>query len=115
MELTSTNNQMKKVLRVAGAIPSVALYPITRNATFFVFMFILGITCGMFEIPDSNTTGPYPHLFTELFTELYILCALLAAMPQRVRRWIRGIVCAVLYAAAIADVWCFVRSFLAPT
>lgn len=109
MELTSTNNQMKKVLRVAGAIPSVALYPITRNATFFVFMFILGITCGMFEIPDSNTTGPYPHLFTELFTELYILCALLAAMPQRVRRWIRGIVCAVLYAAAIADVWCFVR------
>lgn len=111
MEPTSNNRRMnmKKILRGVATAAGFALYPIISNATFFIFMFVLGTACGLIETADYRDAKLYPHLFTELFTDLYLLCAMLAVVPRGVRCWLSGIVSGVLYAVALVDVWCFVR------
>ena len=84
-----------------------AFEPIRRNANFFTFMYILGILTAVVTLPRWGEL--YDNLYLELFFDLYIVCAVLALIPKKVRFCIRGVLYLILYAVAIADVYCFVN------
>lgn len=86
---------------------NLAFEPIHRNANFFAFMYILGVLTAIVTLPKKHEL--YDNLFLELFFDLYIVCLILAWIPKKVRFCIRGVLYFVLYAAAIADVYCFVN------
>ena len=91
--------------------------PLRRNTSFFVFMYVLGVVVSVVELPDKPDAKLYDNLWPELLLDLYVVCAMLALLPQRLRRWVRGVVCATAYVVAIADVFCFWKfgSALTPT
>ena len=91
--------------------------PLRRNTSFFVFMYVLGVVVSVVELPDKPDAKLYDNLWPELLLDLYVVCAVLALLPQHLRRWVRGVVCATAYVVAIADVFCFWKfgSALTPT
>ena len=93
------------------------LLPITRNAVFFVMMFILGTVCTYAVLPERRGAHVFEFWWQELFVDVYFVCALLAAIPEKVRRWVRLALYIIFYAIAIVDVYCFVKfdSTLTPT
>ncbi len=98
-------------------ICDIILKPLRRNANFFAFMYILGCVCAWATLPDTRNARLYDNLYLELFLDLYLLCAVLTVLPRKVMVWVRALLYAVLYAAAVADVYCFVKfeSTLTPT
>lgn len=94
-----------------------AFRPIELNAAFFVFMYVLGVVCSWVTDPHTRGFHYYELTYVELFLDLYVCCVVLAAIPRRVRLWVRRVLYVVLYATAIADVFCFVKfeSTLNPT
>src|SRR5574344_1519142 len=108
---------MKYISQLARLV-SWVFSPIRTNFCFFCFMYILGLTCALNEITlHVKGATPYPLSALELFFDLYIICVILAVIPQKIRKWIRSIVCVILYMAAIIDVFCYVKfeSTLTPT
>lgn len=93
------------------------LRPISRNATFFAFMYVLGVACAWLTLRSGRGVHVYENLYLELFLDLYMLCLVLLAIPHKVRRWVRVVLSVVLYAVAIVDVYCFTKfdSTLTPT
>lgn len=92
--------------------------PMSVNAAFFVFMFALGYLCTQTEIRlHLKGAKPYELSATELFFDLYLLCAVLALIPQKIRKWIRLLLAILLYIVALIDMFCYVRfeSTLTPT
>ena len=92
--------------------------PIQKNSAFFVFMFALGYLCTQTELmPHVKNAEPYELSVPELFFDLYIVCALLALIPQKVRRWVRGLLYVVFYGTGLVDMFCYVKfeSMLTPT
>jgi heptose-I-phosphate ethanolaminephosphotransferase len=92
--------------------------PVSVNAAFFVFMFVLGYFCTQTEIRlHLKGAKPYELSATELFFDLYLLCAVLALLPQKIRKWIRLLLAILLYIVALIDMFCYVRfeSTLTPT
>ena len=86
---------------------NLAFAPIRRNANFFAFMYILGVLTAIVTLPPKHEL--YENLYLELFFDLYSCCILLAIIPKKIRYWVRGILYFILYATAIADVYCFVN------
>ena len=86
---------------------SLAFEPIRRNANFFTFMYILGVLTAVVTL--FRWQNIYDNLFLELFFDLYIACVVLAFIPKKVRFWLRGALYVVLYAVAIADIYCFIN------
>lgn len=83
--------------------------PIRKNATFFVFMYVLGIVCVCTVEPAYEGLCAYNLAPLELFADVYVLCLLLALLPRVLRLWVRRIVYVIAYATAIIDVFCFVK------
>ncbi len=113
-----TNDILMKYISQLSKLLGWAFSPIRINFSFFSFMYILGLTCTLNETPlHLKGATPYPLSALELFFDLYIVCVVLAIIPNKIRRWVRGIVCVILYAAAIVDVFCYVKfeSTLTPT
>lgn len=105
---------MKRLLRILG----IFWRPVSVNAAFFVFMFVLGYFCTQTEIRlHLKGAKPYELSATELFFDLYLLCAVLALLPQKIRKWIRLLLAIFLYIVALIDMFCYVRfeSTLTPT
>lgn len=105
---------MKRLLRILG----IFWRPVSVNAAFFVFMFVLGYFCTQTEIRlHLKGAKPYELSATELFFDLYLLCAVLALIPQKIRKWIRLLLAILLYIVALIDMFCYVRfeSTLTPT
>lgn len=105
---------MKRLLRILG----IFWRPVSVNAAFFVFMFVLGYLCTQTEIRlHLKGAKPYELSATELFFDLYLLCAVLALLPQKIRKWIRLLLAILLYIVALIDMFCYVRfeSTLTPT
>lgn len=105
---------MKRLLRILG----IFWRPVSVNAAFFVFMFVLGYLCTQTEVRlHLKGAKPYELSATELFFDLYLLCAVLALIPQKIRLWVRLLFAVVLYAVALIDMFCYVRfeSTLTPT
>jgi heptose-I-phosphate ethanolaminephosphotransferase len=91
---------------------------VSVNAAFFVFMFALGYLCTQTEVRlHIKGAKPYELSATELFFDLYLLCAVLALLPQKIRKWIRLLLAILLYIVALIDMFCYVRfeSTLTPT
>lgn len=89
------------VERISAAI----LAPITGNKMFFVFMYLLGAVCVVFEVYDGSRAVA---LF-QLFSDLYLLCAALLLLPAGIRKYVRGTLCFVFYVLAVIDMACYVR------
>ena len=70
-------------------------------------MYILGVLCAW--VTTSSGDELYKNLYTELFVDVYVICVILALMPRRVRFWIRQLLYIILYATALADVYCHAR------
>ena len=105
---------MKRLLRILG----IFWRPVSVNAAFFVFMFALGYLCTQTEIRlHLKGAKPYELSATELFFDLYLLCAVLALLPQKIRKWIRLLLAILLYIVALIDMFCYVcfESTLTPT
>lgn len=86
---------------------NLAVEPIRRNANFFAFMYILGILCAVVTLAKNQEL--YDNLYLELFFDIYTVCIVLAFIPKKIRFWVRGVLYFILYATAIADVYCFVN------
>ena len=105
---------MEKLLRLL----SMLCRPVQYNAPFFVFMYALGYYCTQTEVRlHLRGAVPYALSAVELFFDLYLLCVVLAVIPCKVRRVVRGILAFVLYAVAFIDLFCYVHfeSTLTPT
>ena len=96
---------------------SKAFVPIKVNACFFIFMFLVGYTCCMLEVPKMKGAKPYPLTTIELFFDLYAVCLILSFIPRKIRNWIRSAMYVILYTVSIVDMYCFVKfkSTLTPT
>lgn len=90
-------------------ISDIITAPIRRNPTFFLFMYLLTLTAAACTVVVSAKQVLYPNAWAEIFFLLYALCAVLALLPKAVRRVVRGIIYAIAYPAAIADVYCYVK------
>ncbi|MBO4316276.1 MAG: sulfatase-like hydrolase/transferase [Prevotella sp.] len=103
-------NGLKKILEWVSL-------PIRLNATFFVFMYVLGVVCAYLTLPSTKDAHVYENLYLELFLDLYIVCTLLALLPQTICKWVRRFLYVILYLVATIDVYCFVKfdSTLTPT
>ncbi|MCR5077928.1 MAG: phosphoethanolamine transferase [Prevotella sp.] len=97
-----------KFLRSAVGLLSKVCLPIRANASFFFFMYLIGILVSYEELPANNPDATvYGNLWLELFLDLYIVCLLLTLIPMRIRRWIRAFLYFIAYATTIADVFCW--------
>ena len=98
-------------------ICDIIMKPLRRNVNFFMFMYLLGCVCAWATLPDTRNARLYDNLYLELFIDLYLLCILLTVLPRKVMLWVRALLYAVFYAAAVVDVYCFVKfeSTLTPT
>lgn len=105
---------MKRLLRILG----IFWRPVSVNAAFFVFMFVLGYFCTQTEIRlHLKGAKPYELSATELFFDLYLTCVILTVIPKKIRKWVRLLLAILLYAVALIDMFCYVRfeSTLTPT
>ncbi len=83
------------------------MLPLLKNGVFFFTMYVLGILCAYLTLPDNKGQEVYDNLWLELFLDVYFVCAVLAVIPAKVRRWVRLAVYVVLYVVALTDVFCF--------
>ena len=126
-----------KILQVIGRFFQAVFKPIEANAVTFVALYVLGVVSAWLTVPNTPSGKFYANTWLELFLDLYLLCAVLMLFPQPHqkernrakglrRAWLsvgglRGIVklllCIVLYAVALADVYCFEKygSSLSPS
>lgn len=105
---------MKRLLQILG----IFWRPVSVNAAFFVFMFVLGYLCTQTEIRlHLKGAKPYELSATELFFDLYLTCVILTVIPKKIRKWVRLLLAILLYAVALIDMFCYVRfeSTLTPT
>lgn len=98
MNIIHIINYLKKV-------PELCVLPIMRNATFFIFTFLLGLIC----IVSEPWNGSRFWSVFNLFSDLYIFCALLLFLPARLRRIVRTIAIILIYTVSVIDVALFVR------
>lgn len=107
---------MEKMQRIAGVL-AWPLLPLKRNALFSLFMYILGLVCSYAVVPDNGKSHVYAHAWSELFFDVYVLAVMLAAVPKRVRKWVRLVFYVAAYVMAIVDLYCYVKfdSTLTPT
>ncbi len=103
------------IMRITGKVFSAGLLPIRRNASFCVFMYLLGITSTYATLHPK--WKPYSLAWEELYFDIYLIAAVLAILPLKARRWVRGALYAVAYGIAVVDMYCFVKfdSTLNPT
>ena len=96
---------------------SLVLRPISVNAPFFVFIYVLGCVTAWATLPNARGAHLYDNLYLELFLDVYFLAVVLAVLPRKIRIWVRALIYTVLYLTAIIDVYCFVKfqSTLTPT
>lgn len=83
------------------------MLPLLKNGVFFFAMYALGILCAYLTLPDNKGQDVYDNLWLELFLDVYFACAVLTAIPAKVRRWVRLALYVVLYGVALTDVFCF--------
>lgn len=94
-------------MRFVRRISQLFMLPLLKNGVFFFAMYALGILCAYLTLPDNKGQDVYDNLWLELFLDIYFACAVLTAIPAKVRRWVRLALYVVLYGVALTDVFCF--------
>ena len=65
---------MGSLRNVINLLKKVGL-PLKANASFFFFMYLIGIIASYIELPSNDPDASvYGNLWLELFLDLYILC-----------------------------------------
>ncbi|MDD7317743.1 MAG: phosphoethanolamine transferase [Prevotella sp.] len=108
---------MLRILRVITRVLGAVTIPIRKNFVFFVMMYVLGAVCVYAVLPERRGARVFEFWWQELLVDVYLICALLAALPGKIRRWVRMVFGIVAYTVAVVDVYCFVKfdSTLTPT
>lgn len=94
-------------MRFVRRISQLFMLPLLKNGVFFFAMYALGILCAYLTLPNNKGQDVYDNLWLELFLDVYFACAVLTAIPAKVRRWVRLALYVVLYGVALTDVFCF--------
>lgn len=79
--------------------------PLSNNARFFCFMYLLGAVCIVFEPWNGSR---FWSLF-ELYLDLYIVCLFLYILPRKISKVVNFLLCLSLYTIAIVDMILYVR------
>ena len=99
-----------KFIKQAVCLLNKAYQPIKDNASFFFFMYLIGILLSYAELPANNPNAAvYGNLWLELFLDLYMICTILSLIPKKIRRWIRAFLYIIAYSTSIADLFCWVK------
>lgn len=89
------------LLKLLARLSRAVLRPIEANTVTFVALYVLGVVSAWLTVPHTPTGKLYENLYLELFADVYVLCVVLLL------RRLKLLVCVLLYAVAIADVYCF--------
>ena len=99
-----------KFIKYAVSLLNKAYQPIKDNASFFFFMYLIGILVSYAELPTNNPdTTVYSNLWLELFLDLYVICIILTLFPLKIRRWIRAFLYIIAYCTSLTDLFCWVK------
>ena len=99
-----------KFIKYAVSLLNKAYQPIKDNASFFFFMYLVGILVSYAELPINNPNATvYSNLWLELFLDLYIICIILTLFPLKIRRWIRAFLYIIAYCTSLIDLFCWVK------
>lgn len=99
-----------KFIKYAVSLLNKAYQPIKDNASFFFFMYLIGILVSYAELPANNPDAAvYSNLWLELFLDLYVICIILTLFPLKVRRWIRAFLYIIAYCTSLTDLFCWVK------
>ncbi len=92
---------MKRFNKILSAV----LRPIRENMLFFLFLYLLGILTMMVEVWALNFKIQRFNFLSWIF-DLYLLCFLLSILPNKIRKWIRILLCFILYFLSIINSFC---------
>ena len=99
-----------KFIKYAVSLLNKAYQPIRDNASFFFFMYLIGILVSYAELPTNNPDAAvYSNLWLELFLDLYVICIILTLFPLKIRRWIRAFLYIIAYCTSLTDLFCWVK------
>lgn len=99
-----------KFIKYAVSLLNKAYQPIKDNASFFFFMYLIGILVSYAELPTNNPDAAvYSNLWLELFLDLYVICIILTLFPLKIRRWIRAFFYIIAYCTSLTDLFCWVK------
>lgn len=99
-----------KFIKYAVSLLNKAYQPIKDNASFFFFMYLIGILVSYAELPTNNPNAAvYSNLWLELFLDLYVICIILTLFPLKIRRWIRVFLYIIAYGTSLTDLFCWVK------
>jgi len=99
-----------KFIKYAVSLLNKAYQPIKDNASFFFFMYLIGILVSYAELPTNNPDAAvYSNLWLELFLDLYVICIILTLFPLKIRRWIRAFLYIIAYCTSLTDLFCWVK------
>ena len=99
-----------KFIKYAVSLLNKAYQPIKGNASFFFFMYLIGILVSYAELPTNNPDAAvYSNLWLELFLDLYVICIILTLFPLKIRRWIRAFLYIIAYCTSLTDLFCWVK------
>ena len=99
-----------KFIKYAVSLLNKAYQPIKNNASFFFFMYLIGILVSYAELPTNNPDAAvYSNLWLELFLDLYVICIILTLFPLKIRRWIRAFLYIIAYCTSLIDLFCWVK------
>lgn len=99
-----------KFIKYAVSLLNKAYQPIKDNASFFFFMYLIGILVSYAELPANNPDATvYSNLWLELFLDLYVICIILTLFPLKIRRWIRAFLYIIAYGTSLTDLFCWVK------
>ena len=99
-----------KFIKYAVSLLNKTYQPIRDNASFFFFMYLIGILVSYAELPTNNPNAAvYSNLWLELFLDLYVICIILTLFPLKIRRWIRAFLYIIAYCTSLTDLFCWVK------
>ena len=99
-----------KFIKYAVSLLNKAYQPIKDNASFFFFMYLIGILVSYAELLTNNPDATvYSNLWLELFLDLYVICIILTLFPLKIRRWIRAFLYIIAYCTSLTDLFCWVK------
>ena len=99
-----------KFIKYAVSLLNKAYQPIKDNASFFFFMYLIGILVSYAELPTNNPDAAvYSNLWLEFFLDLYVICIILTLFPLKIRRWIRAFLYIIAYCTSLTDLFCWVK------
>lgn len=99
-----------KFIKYAVSLLNKAYQPIKDNASFFFFMYLIGILVSYAELPTNNPDAAvYSNLWLELFLDLYVICIILTLFPLKIHRWIRAFLYIIAYCTSLTDLFCWVK------